>query len=374
MRRLACLLLIGFLAGCNADHDGVLQVTGQIEGKGVNAGSKLGGRVMAVPVQEGQAVKAGDVLLRLDDAEAQAVLSAAKANEAKAAALVAKLQFGATAEQVRQAEAAVDAARQQYELAVKGPREEEIRAARAAVDAARAQSQTAKGELERLQPLAAREAVSKMELDRARGMADAAAAQTNMAAQKLNALESGARPEEIAAAKAALDRAQAMLDEVKAGARVEDIAVAKGAHDAALADVQRAETALREMTVVAPIDAIVESVDVRAGDLIKPGAIVRLINPDDLEMNAFVSALMLGRVRLGQKVPITTDAHGAERFEGEIIYIASEGEFTPRNLQTEEERVQQVFEVKIKLTSAGGKLRAGMSATAHFDEHAPASK
>lgn len=373
MRRLACLFLIGLLAGCSADKDGVLQVTGQIEGRGVNAGSKLGGRVVEVPAQEGQAVKAGDVLLRLDDAEAQAVLAAAKANEAKAAALVAKLQTGATAEQVRQAEAAVDAARQQYELAVKGPREEEIRAASAAVDAAHAQSQTAKGELERLQPLADREAVSKMELDRARGMADAAAAQTNMAAQKLSALESGARPEEIAAAKAALDRAQAMLDEVKAGARVEDIAVAKGAQDAALADVQRAEAALREMTVVAPIDAIVESVDVRAGDLIKPGAIVRLVNPEDLEMNAFVSALMLGQVRLGQKVPITTDAHGAERFEGEIIYIAAEGEFTPRNLQTEEERVQQVFKVKIKLDSAGGKLRAGMSATAHFDEHAPAS-
>lgn len=375
VRPIAFLTLLPLmLAACSPEQGNSLRVTGQIEGDIIHAGSKVGGRVLEVAAQEGQAVKAGEVLVRLDDAEAQAVLAAAKANEAKAAALLAKLEAGATGEQLRQAEAALDAARQQYELAVKGPRDEEIRAARAAVDAARAQSQTAKGELERLQPLADREAVSKMELDRARGMADAAAAQTNMAAQKLSALESGARPEEIATAKAALDRAQAMLDEVKAGARSEDVAAAQAARQAAAADVKRAETALREMAVLAPMDAVVESIDVRAGDLIKPGAVVRMVNPDDLELDAYVSALMLARVRLGQKVPITTDAYGAERFEGEIVYIAAEGEFTPRNLQTEEERVQQVFEVKIKLDSAGGRLRAGMSATAHFDERAPASK
>ena len=78
-----------------------------------------------------------------------------------------------------------------------------------------------------------------------------------------------------------------------------------------------------------------------------------------------MGAALLGQIKLGQKLPLTADAHGSERFEGEIYYIASEGEYTPRNLQTQEERVQQVFGVKLRLNSNGGKLRAGMTVIAH---------
>jgi multidrug resistance efflux pump len=102
---------------------------------------------------------------------------------------------------------------------------------------------------------------------------------------------------------------------------------------------------------------------VHPGDLINPGALIRMINPEDLKLTIYVSEAMLGKVRLGQKVQLTTDSHGPDRFEGEIIYIANEGEYTPRNLQTQEERVQQVFGVKLRINSAGGKLRAGMTAT-----------
>jgi HlyD family secretion protein len=158
-----------------------------------------------------------------------------------------------------------------------------------------------------------------------------------------------------------------MLDELRAGPRAEDIAAAKAALAVAKADVQRAETALSEMVITAPMDGLVESIDVRAGDLVRPGAAVRMVNPDDLELNVYVSAAMLGHLQVGQEIPFTTDSHGGERFTGAISHIASEGEFTPRNLQTEEERVQQVFKVVLKFDSAGGKLRAGMSATAHLD-------
>jgi HlyD family secretion protein len=100
--------------------------------------------------------------------------------------------------------------------------------------------------------------------------------------------------------------------------------------------------------------------------LVKPGAIVSIVDPEDLKLYVYVSAAMLGHLRLGQKVPLTTDSDGAEIFEGTITYVAPAGEFTPRNLQTKEERVQQVFGVKLKLNSAGGHLRAGMTVTAHL--------
>lgn len=365
MRHGVLILALLLLAGCAPREDG-LRVTGQIEGTVVNAGSKLGGRVVEVLAAEGARVDLGAVLLRLDDVEAQAALSAAKANLAKADAALAKLEAGATPEQVRQAEAAVEAARQQYTLAMNGARSEEIAAARALAEAARAQRDTAGQEFARMEGLFAQAAISQSQLDQARGLRDAAAAQYRAAAEREAMAVKGARNEEIAMAKAALDRAQAMLDEVHAGARAEDKALASAARDAAAADVQRAEAALREMTITAPMAGVVESIDVRPGDLIKPGAIVRMVDPEDLELTVYLGAGHLGEVALGQAVPVTADAHGDARFSGTISYIAQQGEYTPRNLQTEEERVQQVFAIKIQLDSAGGKLRAGMSATAHF--------
>lgn len=366
MRRLSLLLSIVLLASCAPQENG-LRVTGQIEGTVVNAGSKIGGRVVEVLADEGTRVEAGAVLLRLDDAETQAVLAAARANLAKAEAAVAKLNAGATAEQLRQAEAATEAAKQQYTMAVNGARAEEVAAAGAMADAARAQRDTAQQEFARIEGLFGQQAVSQSQLDQARGLRDAAASQYQAASERESMAAKGARNEEIAMAKAAYDRAQAMLDEVRVGARKEDIALAQGARDAAAADVQRAEAALREMTIVAPMAGVVESIDVRPGDLIKPGAIVRMVDPEDLKLMVYLGAGHLGDVALGQKVPITADAHGDTRFTGTISYIAQQGEYTPRNLQTEEERVQQVFAIKLQLDSAGGKLRAGMSATAHFE-------
>lgn len=347
-----------------------MRVTGQIEGITVNAGSKIGGRVLEVPAEEGQRVEKAAVLIRLDDIEAQAALAAAKANLAKADAALAKLKTGATAEQLRQAEAAAEAAKQQYTMAVNGARAEEIAAASALATAARAQRDTAQREFARMEGLLKQEAISQSQFDQVRGARDAATAQYNAASEKESMAVKGARSEEIAMAKAAADRAQAALDEVRTGARVEDIALAQAAHDAAAADVQRAEAALAEMTITAPMSGVVESLDIRPGDIIKPGPIVRMVDPENLELVVYLGAAHLGQIALNKEIALTTDAYGEERFKGTIKYIAQQGEFTPRNLQTEEERVQQVFAVKLKLDSAGGRLRAGMSATAHFDEAA----
>lgn len=347
-----------------------MRVTGQIEGINVNAGSKIGGRVLEVPVQEGQRVEKDTVFIRLDDVEARAALAGAQANLARADAALAKLKTGATPEQLRQAEAAAEAAKQQYDMAINGARAEEIAGARALAAAARAQRDTAQREFARIEGLYKQQAVSKSQFDQARGAYDAATAQYNAASEKEAMAVKGARSEEIAMAKAAYDRAQAALDEVRIGARVEDIALAQAGRDAAAADVQRAEAALAEMVITAPMAGVVESLDIHPGDIIKPGAIVRMADPEDLELVVYLGAAHLGQIALGQSVPLTTDAYGDERFTGTIKYIAQQGEFTPRNLQTEEERVQQVFAIKIKLDSSGGRLRAGMSATAHFDEAA----
>ncbi len=371
MKRFIFIMLppICVLAGCDGGPNGVVRVTGQIEGEAVTAGSRIGGRVAAVLVEEGERVRRGDVLVRLDDAEARAVLAAAEAVLAQAQAVLAKLEAGATPEQLRQAEAAAAAAEAQYRMALKGARSEEIRAAEAALDAARAQWEAARADYDRVLRLHGEEIATQRQLEQAKAALDMAEGQYRSARETRDMVARGAREEEIAAAKALYDQAAAMVDELKAGARAEDLAAARAARDAAAADRDRAATALQEMIVKAPLDSVVESVHVRVGDLVRPGPVVRLVDPDDLRLIVYVSAAMLGKVRVGQQVRITTDSHGAESFAGEIIHIASQGEYTPRNLQTQEERVQQVFAVKIKLDSAGGRLRAGMSATAHLPKN-----
>ena len=179
-------------------------------------------------------------------------------------------------------------------------------------------------------------------------------------------LVEGTRAEERAMALASLEQAQAALDEVRVGATEEDLDQARAARDAARADARRARRAVQEMTVTAPGPGIVESMDIRPGDIARPGPVARIVDLSDLTLRVYVSAAVLGQLYAGQEVTLTTDAHGDEVFTGRIVQVASQGEFTPRNLQTQEQRVQQVFGVKVRLDPADGKLRPGMAATARL--------
>lgn len=357
-------LIALLVAGCPSPDNGAIHVTGEIESRHANAGSRVGGRVMAVLAEEGDTVAKDAVIVQLDDAESKALVSAAEAQLASREALLAKLEAGATPEQLRQGEAAAAAAAAQLAMALKGARNEEIRAAQAGLDAAQAQRDVTVKEFDRIKNLLDQQVASQRQFDQAKAAIDAAAAQYKGAKEQRDLVLSGARVEEIDMARAASDKAQAALDELKIGPRVEDIAAAKAGRDAAAADLERAKVSLREMSVVAPQNGVIESLDVRPGDLVKPGPVVRIVDPEDLEVTLFVGAKMLGHLKIQQEITFTADAFGAETFSGKIKQIASEGEYTPRNLQTEEERVQQVFGVTLGLDSHGGKLRPGMAVTA----------
>lgn len=369
--RIAAILLPALLAltlvGCPAGPPTHLEVAGQIEGVYVDAGSKVGGRVLHVHADEGDAVHEGDLIIELDGREIEAQVSAARAKLAQAEANLAKIQTGARAEEISQAEAAHAAAEEQYRLALAGSRSQEIDAARAAVRGAQAALDNAEADLRRADRLFAEGAVAAQMLDTARTARELAQAELTAAREQLEALVEGARSEEIAMAKANRDRTAALLEQVVNGARVEDLDVARALRDEAAAALALAEASADEMRIYAPMDGVIESLDVLPGDLVKPGAIVRVASPDELELRVYVSAHALGFVQVGDVVRITADSHGAETFDGRIIYIASTGEYTPRNLQTQEERVQQMFAVKIALDAAEGRLRAGMTATAHLD-------
>ncbi len=367
-RFLAGLLAFMVVGGGCGDRGGSsLDVSGQIEGLDADVGSRVGGRIAEVLVREGDIAEAGQALVKFEADEAEALLAAAQAKLAQAEAQLAKLVAGARREEIARAEAANAQTKARYDLALEGARNQEIETARAMADTARAQRDDARATFDRVRELFESKAVSQQNLDNAKYAHEAAQSQYAAAQERLDLLLEGTRSQEIAMAKAAYDQTAAALDELRTGAREEDVAAARAARDAAAAEVQRAEVNLGEMTVITPMRGIVERLDVLPGDLVKPGPVARVVDPDRLELTVYVSPVALSALRLEQKVPITTDAHGAERFEATIVQLASEGEFTPRNLQTEEERVQQVFAVKLHLDSGGGKLKPGMTAIAHLD-------
>lgn len=365
-RAFGCALALLAL-GCEPTDPSRLSVSGLIEGGTAEVGSLTGGRVAEVAAQEGEQVAEGDLLLRLEADEAEATVEAAEAQVAQAEAALRKAETGARPEQLAQAEAAAEAAEAQYELAQEGARQEEIEGARAALEAAEAQRDDAQSDYRRSERLLEQEVIPERDYEQAKHRYEGAEAQVRQAREKLSALESGSRPPELRAAKAQYDQAQAALDELREGAREEDIESARAAVDAARADLRKAERGLRETRIHAPGDAVVESLDLRKGDLVSPGPVARLVDPEDLTLTVYVTALALGHLNVGQTVTLTTDSHGDATFEGTLTYLASQGEFTPRNLQTKEERAQQVFGVKIRTHSHDGKLKAGMTATAHFD-------
>jgi len=365
-RHFIYLIVLVTLAGCQNEYDGSVEVTGLIEANAIGLGSRVGGRVCEVLVEEGALVNTGDVLVKLEDSEAQAAVAAAQARVAQAEAMLAKLETGARPEELAQAEAAAMRAQEQYLMAQRGLRSQEIESARAAASAARAQRDEAKAEFERADRLLKVGAVTKQYHEQLQHLYEGAQAQYQALEEKVSLAEEGARSEEINMAKSTAEQAAAARDLVKNGARIEDLEAARAMRDAAIADLERAKVALEEMVVKSTCSGVVQSIDLRPGDLVKPGAIVSVVDPEDLKLYVYVSSAELGNLRIGETVPLTADAHEGEWFEGTLTYISSTGEFTPRNLQTKEERVQQVFGVKIQLNSAGGKLRAGMTVTAHF--------
>lgn len=361
---IAVVALLALFAGCMRNGGEIARVTGTIEGTTIGIGSRVGGRIAEVLAKEGDTVAAGDIIVRLECTEQEAAVAAAKAKLAQAEATLQRLETGARPEELEQARAAAEAAEAAYLMALNGARSEEIEAARAIADSARAQRDTARADFDRIQKLFEGRAVSQQMFDQALHRLEAAEAQFTAAREQLDLLASGTRNEQIQMAKADRDRAAAAFDLLKNGTRKEDIDAARAARDAAQAELARAEVLLGEMTVKSPRNAVIESFDLHAGDIIAPGPMLRLTDPDDLKLIVYVSALALGQLHLGDTITFTTDAHGDETFSGSITYIAPSGEFTPRNLQTEEERVQQVFGVRISFDSHGGKLRPGMAATA----------
>ena len=330
-------------------RDNSLRGSGTVEARNIRVGSKVGGRIDQVLVREGDAVEPGQVLLTFDDKELQAALEQSRASAVKA-------ERGYRPEEIAEARAAAEQAMADYEMRKNGYRKEDIDAAQDDLERAKADETRTRLDFERYDALAKKDLVSKQQRDTAEANWKMALAQKEMSQHKYDEMQRGYRPEEIASAQARYLQTRANLEKMEHGNRREDIEQAKAAF-------ALDEARFRERQVVAPSAAIVEVLDVRPGDLIAPNTpVATLLEKDQTYVRIYIPETELGRVKVGQKAEVRVDSFPKTVFDGEVEQINQQAEFLPRNVQTREERIHQVFGVKIRINDSAGQVLPGMAA------------
>lgn len=312
-RVLMVLAALAVVACGKGKDDGVITASGHVEATEVRVSAKVAGNVENIAVQEGDTVAAGQEIARLDTTDVRLALNAALAERSQA-----------------------DAERR---LRVAGSRKEDIAEAEAQVQRAQADLRGAQEDLQRMEMLLASGSGTDKARDDARTRRDVAAATVEAAQERLRKLQAGSRPEEIDSAAARVAAADARIEQLK--------------------------QQIADAVVKSPVDGVVTEKLVEKGELMTRGTGLVVISEIARPwLTVYVPEPDLGRVRLGQEAEVVTDA--GQKRTGRVTYVSSQSEFTPKNVQTSEERAKLVYKIKIGLDNADGLFKPGMPAEARL--------
>ncbi len=304
-------LLYYFFAKENGEGNSSIKVSGNIETTEVNIGFKISGRIVSLSVQEGNWVKKGEVIAKLDDEDLRHRLEVSRAAFRSAQAKLEKLLAGSRPEEIREAEAAFQQA--QFDVGNK------------------------KTQLERMKALYDRRVIPKESLDN---------------------VETGYHM-----AEAQLQRAEEHYKLVKEGPRKEDIEEARAQVEQAQASLKLAETQFSYTVLSSPITGVVLVKSGEIGEVVNPGTtILTLADIRNVWLKAYIPETELSRIRWAQEVIITTDLKPKKEYRGKVSFISSQAEFTPKQIQTEKERVTLVYRIKVDIPNPYGELKPGMPA------------
>jgi len=295
----------------NHQDDGSMLLSGNVEITETNVGFKIPGRVIEIPVEEGSVVKAGDLLARLDGAELTSMVAQNRAFLQESSARLSELRAGARTQEIEQAKANVIA--QEAEL------------------------KKLKQDYERAEVLYKNGAISKAQFDASKSAYDVRVAMHRNAQESLSLVQEGARKEDIQIGEYRVEQSRAML--------------------------AASETRSKDTIIYAPIAGVVLRKNVEVGETVSQGIPVFTIG--DLKspwIKVYVKEDKIGLIKLGQKAQISVDSYKNKTYEGVVSYRSSEAEFTPKTVQTAEERVKLVFGVKIRIKNENDELKPGMPA------------
>jgi HlyD family secretion protein len=340
-----------------------LRLPGIVEIQEVRLGSKVGGRVESIAVKEGQLVEPGQPLVVFEVPELRAQREQLEAKLQQGLADWEKARNGPREEEKEAAKAAVAAAKAKLERLEAGFREEEKRQAQNELESAEADYKQAKEDHDRVANLYRQRTVARSEYETAIAARDRSQGRTRAARAHFDMLMAGSRTEDKEEARGEWNNAKAKYDELLAGTRYEDKQAAEARVAEMRGKLREIEVNLAEAVVKAPEKAVVDVVAVRKGDLIPPNQpVVRVLRAEDLWVKVYVPETDLGKIRLNEEVEVTTDAYPDKLFKGIVTHIAPISEFTPRNVQSVDERRHQVFGAKIFIPDPQGAFKSGMAA------------
>ena len=313
-----CLIIIPFLSllyvGCGTNNNkNSIEATGTIETVNVVLSSKTSGEIKELRIIEGDKVKQGDTIMIIDTE-------------------VLYLQL-------KQQESGVEMSRAQFDLLRNGSRKEDVELSESSLNQAQSNYEQAKNDLERLQKLYQTQTITKKQYDDAATHFDLMNDQLSSAKENYKKIRNIARPEELKQAEAKLQQSVATADLIKKN--------------------------INDSYIVSPLNGVVVKKYFEIGETVSPmSSLVKISDLTNVELYIYVTELELGKIKLGQKAEVTVDAFKDKKFEGKVTYISPEAEFTPKNIQTKDERTKLVFAVKIELPNPDFELKSGMPADA----------
>ncbi|MBK7105966.1 MAG: efflux RND transporter periplasmic adaptor subunit [Ignavibacteriae bacterium] len=314
IKNFSLLLIIVLITGCgNTENNSYIEETGTIESKNVVVSSKNIGEVKSFLFEEGEKVNAGDTILIIDQEALEL--------------------------QLDQALAGVQISQAQLDLIKKGARSEDINQAEEMLKQAEINFNNAKNDFDRFEKLWENKSISKKQFEDISARYEVTLAQYNSAKENYKKINKIFRPEEIEQAKGNLKKAEASVNLLK--------------------------KQIRDSYVTSPINGIIVKKFIEAGETVSPmSSLFKVSNLSTVELVIYVSEVELGKVKLGQKAEVNIDTYPDKNYEAKVTYISSEAEFTPKNIQTKDERTKLVFAVKLEIDNKNFDLKSGMPADA----------
>ena len=370
-----------FLVWRGRSGDGGIILSGNIEVTDSAVAFQTMGRLAERLADEGMDVAQGEVLARLDSTELEHQVALAEANLEAARAQLKLLEAGSRPEEIGAARAQLSQAQARLDELENGSRPQDVEQAQAALDqaqaqlaSAKAQTQLREAEAQRQRELYEAGVVAAQQWDQVATAYETARAQEASAQQavtaareRLSLAQEGPRSEQIDQARAGMQAAANSFQLVVNGPRAETIEQAQALASAAQQQLELARTKLGYCEVVSPLTGVVLTKVAEPGEYLQPGSpVVTVADIDHPWLRAYVNESDLGRIQLGQAVSVTTDSFPGKEFTGRVTFIASEAEFTPKQVQTHEERIKLVYRVKIEIDNPARELRPGMPADAHI--------
>lgn len=356
----------------------LLEFSGNVEATEIDIAFKVPGKIIELAVEEGSVVQAGMVLARLDrdQLEAQrrevlAQLEGVRSRERELLALI-RYQEASLDAQLRLRQAERRQALAQLDQLEEGSRRQEIEQARAAAAAAAAEESRTRADWERAQRLFADEDISAAQRDQAESAWIRARAELTRVQEVLALVEEGPRRQDLEAARAGVERAEAAVSQASAlelelvryRRSVDTLAAETSAFEARLAQL---DSRIADCTVAAPISGVVLKRSAELGEIVAAGTPVLTLG--DLSrpwIRGYVPQTRLGQVRLGDAVEVRTDSFPGKVYTGRLVYVSDQAEFTPKQIETREERVKMVYRIKVEIENPNQELKLNMPVDARL--------